>query len=294
MNINTETKVCSKCSKEKSVKEFYKDKLTKDGLRHHCKMCLSKRARKYNERNKEKRKVRGAKYRREHKKEIAEQYQKCKKQRKIYSAEYRRRNKEKLRKKKKSYQQENKDKIAKHAAKYLQSPALHETYAKQLGWVEKISKGSSGELLVACAYCGKRYSPTVSSVKNRIKALFGKSHRKGSEARLYCCEECKQACPMYKQRIHWKDRMPATSREVDVFFRQAVLERDNWECQRCGVGVEEQLHAHHIEGAVQQPGMANDLENGITLCIGCHKLIHSQGGCRSIDLRCPNNEGGIK
>ena len=87
-----------------------------------------------------------------------------------------------------------------------------------------------------------------------------------------------------------EDVKPATSREVDVHFRQLVLERDDWTCQRCGAGTEKQLHVHHIEGVVQQPGMANDLENGITLCKECHKFVHSQEGCHYTDLKCPKEE----
>jgi hypothetical protein len=33
------TKICSKCKIEKSIKDFYKRKTSKDGLRCHCKKC---------------------------------------------------------------------------------------------------------------------------------------------------------------------------------------------------------------------------------------------------------------
>lgn len=35
-----ETKICRKCGKELSIDNFYKDKLTEDGLRHNCKACI--------------------------------------------------------------------------------------------------------------------------------------------------------------------------------------------------------------------------------------------------------------
>lgn len=34
------TKRCSKCGKVKSVNEFHKDRINKDGLRSECKKCL--------------------------------------------------------------------------------------------------------------------------------------------------------------------------------------------------------------------------------------------------------------
>lgn len=94
--------------------------------------------------------------------------------------------------------------------------------------------------------------------------------------------------------MYWKSQKLATSREVSAQFRWLVLNRDNWMCQRCGVGVENELHVHHIEGVVQQPSMANDLENGITLCKKCHRWAHSQEGCKYFDLKCPSTNIGDK
>jgi hypothetical protein len=40
------TKICSKCLSKKSIKQFYKDRATKDGLRSDCKPCHDVNARK--------------------------------------------------------------------------------------------------------------------------------------------------------------------------------------------------------------------------------------------------------
>lgn len=54
-------------------------------------------------------------------------------------------------------------------------------------------------------------------------------------------------------------------------FRRAVLKRDDYTCQRCGhhdpTGTT--LHANHIINTKR--GGTNDLDNGETLCIPCHK-----------------------
>lgn len=51
-------------------------------------------------------------------------------------------------------------------------------------------------------------------------------------------------------------------------WRQLVLERDNYTCQRCGS--KENLLAHHT--SYDEP---LETANGLTLCSGCHGLEHS-------------------
>ena len=44
------TKICSKCKKEKDLGEFTKSKTSKDGLRSRCKSCRAEDSREYNQR----------------------------------------------------------------------------------------------------------------------------------------------------------------------------------------------------------------------------------------------------
>lgn len=59
-------------------------------------------------------------------------------------------------------------------------------------------------------------------------------------------------------------------------WRTAVYERDKYTCQKCGKvgGV---LNAHHIKPFSRYPDQRLNIENGITLCKGCHKLAHERG-----------------
>ncbi len=64
--------------------------------------------------------------------------------------------------------------------------------------------------------------------------------------------------------------------------RQKVFERDNFECQGCGMSQEAhfvifntQLIIHHKDGCGWRKDMVNnDIDNLITLCIRCHTKVH--------------------
>ncbi len=52
-----------------------------------------------------------------------------------------------------------------------------------------------------------------------------------------------------------------------------VFERDNWTCQNCGIrGIK--LNAHHIKSWENYKELRYELNNGVSLCIECHKLCH--------------------
>ena len=163
--------------------------------------------------------------------------------------------------------------------------AAYTTYKAKLGHYESVRKQISTEILeVRCAYCGGWYTPTRDAVHNRLAAI---NNLDRGEHRFYCSDNCKESCPIYYQKKHPKGFKKATSREVSTYLRQIVFERDNWECQKCGkTGKEVALHCHHIKGYAQNKILANDVDNCITLCKGCHKEVHKLPGCRYVDLRC--------
>lgn len=60
-------------------------------------------------------------------------------------------------------------------------------------------------------------------------------------------------------------------------WREAVFARDKWTCQKCDV-VGTRLNAHHILNFSQFKELRFAIDNGITLCKGCHDLFHSDYG----------------
>lgn len=174
--------------------------------------------------------------------------------------------------------------------------AIYDTYAPQISYAEDVRRNPENTdwLQVKCAYCGKWYTTTRVAVSCRISGLNGKLG--AGECRFYCSDHCKSACPIYKKSKYPKGFKHVTSREVDPHLRQMVFERDNWTCQKCNKTVEEiELHCHHMDPVVQNPMFQNDMDSCISLCKSCHKEVHSQHGCRYVDLRCSvqmNNIGG--
>ena len=62
-------------------------------------------------------------------------------------------------------------------------------------------------------------------------------------------------------------------------WRQAVFERDNYTCQRCGT-VREGIEAHHIKPWAHFPESRYDVGNGATLCGPCHSRWHKEARSR--------------
>ena len=167
--------------------------------------------------------------------------------------------------------------------------AGYNTYKDKLSPYEDIRKQDGTEILEAkCVYCGQWHTPKYSEIKSRLRVVNKLSQ---GEGRLYCSENCKQACPTYGRQLYPKGFKHATSREVSTYLRQMVFERDDWTCQICGKSIKEaQLHCHHMDPVTQNPMFQNDIGSCITLCKNCHKDIHKQKGCRYVDLQCKSNE----
>jgi hypothetical protein len=111
-----------------------------------------------------------------------------------------------------------------------------------------------------CMYCDRWFAPSRTSVQNKIRAINGQT---SGEYNIYCSNECKKACPTYRQKLYPKDFKINTSREVQPELRKLVLKRDNYTCQKCNA-TNTELHCHHYEGVEVNPVESADIDQCIT------------------------------
>lgn len=74
--------------------------------------------------------------------------------------------------------------------------------------------------------------------------------------------------------------MSTQKKQVRTNFRTAVFERDGYSCRACGFEsaperADGELDAHHITNRNEMPNGGYVVENGISLCVDCHKMAES-------------------
>lgn len=101
------------------------------------------------------------------------------------------------------------------------------------------------------------------------------------ESAKYCSAECRGDPPNFAGEDHplWNGGRPDYGEGWNDAKKEAVRERDGYECQSCGLSQQEhceqfdrKLDVHHITpaGLVSDPEERNSMENLIALCIPCH------------------------
>ncbi len=127
---------------------------------------------------------------------------------------------------------------------------------------------------------GGWFTPTKNQITMRREAL--EKARGFGESNFYCCDECKDECPLYNVYSDpLKDILtPYTSVEYQT-FRTFVLERDNYKCQYCEEKAE---HVHHERPQKLEPFFALDPDFGLAVCRNCHYKYGHQNECSTGNL----------
>jgi hypothetical protein len=78
--------------------------------------------------------------------------------------------------------------------------------------------------------------------------------------------------PAYNPNLTQEDRI--NRRKIFGYkeWSKSILVRDKYICQRCGINGS--VNAHHLDGYNWCKEKRLNIDNGITLCIKCHKEFH--------------------
>jgi len=111
-----------------------------------------------------------------------------------------------------------------------------------------------------------------------------------------------EKCNFWKGGISTLDNLIRQSLQYKQWKRD-IFKRDNWTCQKCG-WFGGNLNAHHIKSFHQIIKDNNivfleesficdelwDLNNGITLCMVCHRLTNNYGNKKRINRPCESGD----
>ena len=273
-----ETKICSNPNciyggKPQPITNFYKDNHRKSGYNSRCKTCVDKKNREYALKHQDK---------------IAD-----------YQKEYANKNKDRITEYKKLYYNSNKSDMRLKDNQNKKLFAKYDVYYNKLSKYEECRQDPDNpELLqVRCKNhkCKKWFNPTNQQVVNRLKAINGQlSGNRNSNNYLYCSQECKDDCPVYRtikdpvEKKSTSKKSSCRTNNMQEELRELVLERDNYTCQKCGRSLDDnpelQLICHHIIPIKVDPSLASDMDNCQTLCEDCHKEVHKIPGCALKEL----------
>lgn len=84
---------------------------------------------------------------------------------------------------------------------------------------------------------------------------------------------CSRKCYMIEHKAKIINMRYLRDSKLYKIWRIKVYSRDNFTCQFCGK-VGNGIEAHHIISIIDDITKIFDVNNGITLCIECHKLAH--------------------
>ena len=159
----------------------------------------------------------------------------------------------------------------------------------------------------------KRYADKA--IGHKI-GMFGKSHSTETIAKMRLAKLGKKFTPMHRKNLslaltgkkqsvdvvkrrilrgvrhpNWRGGVTPIHERVrkSVEYRDwriKVFQRDRYTCQGEGCGrVGGTIHAHHIKSFSRYPELRFDTQNGVTLCIECHRKTETYGRQKNTDTK---------
>lgn len=143
------------------------------------------------------------------------------------------------------------------------------------------------QIEVKCDYCNKSFLIQPYKLKECEKHYCSRECQHNSLCGRHLSEEHKQKVkentPRGKNSPHWKpektdeERLIGRATPEDHEWKTSVLKRDDYTCQCCNKRGGN-LNAHHLNGYHWDVEHRHDVNNGVTLCIHCHKEFHKLYG----------------
>lgn len=140
---------------------------------------------------------------------------------------------------------------------------------------------------IKCDYCGKHFLIQPYKLEESEKHYCSKDCQHNSLIGRHLSDDHKQKLrdnvPRGKDSPHWKEDKTDEERLLERSYpeyhqwERSVKERDNFTCQCCKQRGGE-LHSHHLNGYHWDKEHRHDVDNGVTLCIHCHKEFHKLYG----------------
>lgn len=112
----------------------------------------------------------------------------------------------------------------------------------------------------------------------KIFDVYGFSLKSGkSKMCKLCCKKRGSNAPNWNPLL--TEEMRKKGRRIDKekisIWRKNIFHRDSYRCVICHKNKSGKLNAHHLNGWNSHPNERFDLDNGVTLCINCHKVFHN-------------------
>ncbi len=117
---------------------------------------------------------------------------------------------------------------------------------------------------VKCKTCKKLFAPSYTQLYERIRAI--ETELGFAENNLYCSDECKDSCTVFRKRTGGSLNNYYTSHEYNI-FREYVLQRDTSKCQYCG---KHATDVHHERPKKLEPLFVLDPDFAWSCCEKCH------------------------
>ena len=138
----------------------------------------------------------------------------------------------------------------------------------------KVNKGGNYLWYCKCDCGGEKITPATYLKEGLVQSCgcLSKESSYNNMEKLIATQGVGDKSPTWNPLLTDEDRKRGRYEAEYDQFHKDVLVRDDYTCKACGA--KERLYVHHILGYTKHPELRHTVNNGITLCKGCHYGTH--------------------